>query len=135
DYEPRGSMQLKDAFGTYGPQALSALGDHAPGALDVAFQDALGTLPETQVRRDASDTVTLSPTSGKSGVRGATFTDPVSGEAVWVEYRDGKGLDANAFYASAHEREEIADWKDLRDCKAEHGEGAVECNTLHRFRP
>src|SRR5690606_9512659 len=63
------------------------------------------------------------------------FTDPVSGEAVWVEYRDGKGIDANTFYATGNVREEIVDAKDLRDCKAEHGASAVECNTLHRFRP
>src|SRR5690606_19956193 len=95
-FERDGVLQERWHLGMFGPQSYS-FDDAGPGALDVGFQDALGVLPIQQVEYvGTTGTVTLAPVTQPNGVRGATFIDPVSGDRVWVEYRDGKGRDAGS---------------------------------------
>src|SRR5690606_22061404 len=81
---------------------------------------------------------TLTPVTQPNGVRGATFIDPVSGDRVWVEYRDGKGRDAGSGYTQPTpglNLDETILGSGVRDCEKEHGTGSLACSTTHLFGP
>ncbi len=134
----RGGTLVSDEYwGLYGPQSLG-IGGFSPSSLDAAYQHLLDVLPAGEVRNVVADTVTLSPVTGTAGVRAARFADPVSGGAVFVEYRDGKGADVGSFYArpnpgwffGAPVPEEV-----VAACKATYGPDAAECDTARHYGP
>ncbi|QKJ20298.1 cell wall-binding repeat-containing protein [Microbacterium hominis] len=89
--------------GATGDRVLSTLSN--PAALSVAQKsriDALptsATMPTLNVIDGTTRTVTLSPASATSGVRGVRAVDPRTGEHVFIEYRSGTGGDAASLYA------------------------------------
>ena len=48
----------------------------------------------------ATSTITLSAASAASGLRGAEFVDPKTGQSYFIEYRNGAGRDAASWYAN-----------------------------------
>lgn len=71
-----------------------------PPALDVLYQVALGVVPDAHVARFDlvnQGSVRLSPVDADGGVRLAVFRDAQS-RLYGVEYRNGAGQDAGAFY-------------------------------------
>jgi len=132
-----GSLLAEEYMGLYGPQSLG-VNDFSPSSLDAGYQHLLDVLLAGEVRTVQSGSVTLSPVTGTSGVRAATFTDPVSGRPVFVELRDGKGADVGSFYAWPDPRwffsEPVpADVVDA--CEASHGVGAEQCDTRRHYGP
>lgn len=67
------------------------------GSLNVVQAAYLGVLPATQVQhvpaRGSAMTVTLTPVSGRTGVRALLLTDAAGGN-YWLEYRPAAGRDA-----------------------------------------
>lgn len=97
-----GQWDTDEYLGGYGPQAI-AIGNYGPGALDIGYQHVLGVAPASSIRTvkpGDSPKVKLVHVAGTAGqLRGATFTDPGTGERYYIEYRAGHGWDANTFYA------------------------------------
>lgn len=137
-FERDGELLERWFLGFFGPQSYS-FDEAGPGALDVGLEHVMGFLPADQLERvTTTKTVTLKPVTQRSGVRGATFVDPVSGEDVYVEYRDGKGRDAGTAYTSANPQvllDELVHWEEQRDCEREHGVGSASCSGTHVFQP
>lgn len=71
-------------------------------ALNISSWDRFGineaSLKRINVTGGVKQTVKLKPVGATSGLRGAIFQDPVSGERLYAEYRDGAGKDAGAMY-------------------------------------
>lgn len=77
--------------------ALNVTQKYRLGALTTADLPAITLAAGASSRRSA---FTLKPASATSGLRGLEVTDPRTGEVYFVEYRDGKGMDAGSLYAS-----------------------------------
>lgn len=69
-------------------------------ALNTTHRIALGALPASAIKRvSSSQTVELRPSTDPSGVRAIEATIPGTSQKYLIEYRAGKGRDANSIYA------------------------------------
>lgn len=73
-------------------------------ALNVTHKVRLDALPRGSALREVRTTggtkqeFTLTPASGKTGIRGLEIVDPLNQDKLYVEYRSGTGRDAESFY-------------------------------------
>ncbi|MFV0632744.1 hypothetical protein [Demequina sp.] len=111
--DPSGSDTVDEYYALFGPMSLK-IGNYDTGALDAAFRwwaDVPGFAAQTRVATidtdaPAAHTVALAPTTAKSGTTAVMLTldaddDGDIDRRFFVEYRDGRGDDAAACYASA----------------------------------
>ncbi|WP_062466922.1 hypothetical protein [Demequina maris] len=102
-----GAYGFAEYYGAYSPMA-GALGAYEPASLDAAYRtylDLPGADAQTEtITLTAGDSeprvVTLDKSTSTSGTTAVAFTDDY-GFQYFVDYRDGAGTDAAAFYASA----------------------------------
>lgn len=88
-------------------------------SLDTVLRDQLGILDTCEQvsvsvpagQRTLSGTWNLSPRGSGDGTRGLKVTDPVTGDPLWIVWREGSGRDAGSFYAGALAVDKV-DWPD-----------------------
>lgn len=93
-------------WGTCGQFGLCSWGPGPLPALSIAHRDRLG-IGEEQIRRvsadqGASQTLTIDGMGTAGPTKGLVITDPVSGERLYVEFRDGGGSEAGTVYQSGY---------------------------------
>ncbi|WP_062305782.1 zinc-dependent metalloprotease family protein [Demequina subtropica] len=100
------STRTSEYYGLYGPMGIGMGTGYAPGALGAAQRAYLGLPGEARatVSLDTSKaqtrTVTLSPTHTRGGTRAVRITDKRTKISYYLEYRNARGTDAGAYYAS-----------------------------------
>lgn len=112
----------RDNFDIMGNGYIGTRANRIPGLLQMGaagrirtglFTEQDGDYKTIDKTTQGSVTLDIKPITDASGLRAATFTDPATGDAYYLDYRNGTGDDADALYTKTGDDQYRYDTRDF----------------------